>query len=85
MLLMLLVKHHHPKLFFVLLCHGFFVLKKRKNKYSKEISFYLRLADSIFCRSVFVLSLLIGFLRPRAAHIRRFAVNEVVCGRVLYG
>lgn len=46
---------------------------------------YLRLAFSIFCRSVLALSLVIGFFKPNAAHIRRLAVNEDVCGRVLYG
>jgi hypothetical protein len=65
----------------------FLFLNQEKEIFEKQLQvfFFLRLADSIFCRSVLVLSLLIGFFKPRAAHIRRFAVNEVVCGRVLYG
>ena len=90
MLLLVPVKSHHPKLFFVLLCHEFFVLEKQNiNSFSFQVKtrimIYLLLAVSIFCLSVLVLSLLIGFFKPNAAHIRRFAVKDDVCGRVLYG
>lgn len=81
---MWLVTLHHPKQLSVLPCHESFVLQEKKNQCDEENDF-LRLADSIFCRSVLVLSLLIGFFTPNAAQIRRLAVKDDVCGRVLYG